>query len=158
MSVAIAKFVAFNSVLPLFDMGTDLKAFFFYMSAVAYHPYWAYLTLLWIAVPFVIHLSKFLYFLATTGEADWNDLFLHIPFVLPLRNLCLAYRLFELRFGMPDFDTTNWAEVEAIQKKVAKDGLSESYFESGPQAELRNVNLNLAKLCVLLNFLTQPLP
>ena len=34
MSVAIAKFVAFNSVLPLFDMGTDLKAFFFYMSAV----------------------------------------------------------------------------------------------------------------------------
>ena len=61
MSVAIAKFVAFNSVLPLFDMGTDLKAFFFYMSAVAYHPNWAYLTLLWIAVPFVIHLSKFLY-------------------------------------------------------------------------------------------------
>ena len=90
---------------------------------------------------FVIHLSKFLYFLAKTGEADWNDLFLHIPFVLPLRNLCLAYRLYELRFGMPDFDTKNWAEVEAIQRKVAKDGLSESYFESGPQAELQNVNL-----------------
>ena len=35
MSAAIAKFVAFNSVLPLFDMGTDLKAFAFYMSAVA---------------------------------------------------------------------------------------------------------------------------
>ena len=62
----------------------------------------------------------------------------------------MAYRLYELRFGMPDFDTKNWAEVEAIQRKVAKDGLSESYFESGPQAsELRNANLTLEKLCIL---------
>ena len=45
---AIAKFVVFNSLLPLFDMGTDIKAFVFYISALAYHPNWAALTLMWI--------------------------------------------------------------------------------------------------------------
>ena len=45
---AIAKFVIFNSLLPLFDMGTDIKAFVFYISALAYHPNWAALTLMWI--------------------------------------------------------------------------------------------------------------
>ena len=35
---------------------------------------------------------------------------------------------------MSNFDTKDWAEVEAIQKMVAKDGLTESFFESGPQA------------------------
>ena len=130
---AIAKFVVSNSVLPMFDMGTDIRSFVFYLSAVAYHPNWAALTLMWILVPFVLHLLKFLYHLAKTGEADWKDLLLHIPFVLPLRNLWLAYRLYKLNFGMSTFDTKDWAEVEAIQKMVAKDGLSESFFESGPQ-------------------------
>ena len=45
---AIAKFVVFNSLLPLFDMGTDIKAFVFYISALSYHPNWAALTLMWI--------------------------------------------------------------------------------------------------------------
>ena len=72
--------------------------------------------------------------LAKTGEEDWKDLLLHFPFVLPLRNLGLAYRLYKLNFGMSNFDTKDWAEVEAIQKMVAKDGLTESFFESGPQA------------------------
>ena len=131
---AIAKFVVFNTILPLFDMGTDIRAYVFYASAVAYHPNWAWLTLMWIVVPFLIHLAKFLYhLLAKTGEADWKDLLLHIPFVLPLRNLRLAYRLYELRFGMSDFNTKDWAEVEAIQRQVSKDGLTESFFESGPQ-------------------------
>ena len=131
----ILKFITFNCVLPLFDMGTDVRAVFLYLFGVAYHPNWAALTLMWILVPFVLHLVKFLYhLLAKTGEADWKDLLLHIPFVLPLRNLWLAYRLYELNFGMSTFDTKDWAEVEAIQKMVAKDGLSESFFESGPQA------------------------
>ena len=116
-------------------MGTDFKAVLLYLSVVAYHPNWAALTLMWILVPFVLHLLKFLYhLLAKTGKADWKDLLLHIPFVLPLRNLYLAFRLYKLNFGMSNFDTKDWAEVEAIQKMVAKDGLSESFFESGPQA------------------------
>ena len=132
---AIAKFVVFNSVLPMFDMGTDIRSFVFYLSAVAYHPNWAALTLVWIVVPFLLHLVKFLYHLLNkTGEASWRDLFLHIPFVLPIRNLYYAYLLHKLDFGRSNFENKNWAAVEAIQKQVAKDGLSESYFESGPQA------------------------
>ena len=132
---AILKFVASNSILPLFDMGTDMKAFFLYLYGVAYHPNWAALTLVWIIVPFLLHVIKFLYhLLAKTGKASWRDLFLHIPFVLPFRNLYYAYKLFKLGFGMPNFESKNWAAVEAIQKEVARDGLSESYFESGPQA------------------------
>ena len=161
---AILKFVASNSILPLFDMGTDMKAFFLYLYGVAYHPNWAALTLVWIIVPFLLHVIKFLYhllaktgkaswrdlflhipfvlhlvkflypLLAKTGEASWRDLFLHIPFVLPFRNLYYAYLLHKLGFGKPNFESKNWAAVEAIQNEVARDGLSESYFESGPQA------------------------
>ena len=146
---AIFKFVTFNTILPLFDMGTDVKAFIFYLTAgvgVAFHPNWAWLTLFWIVVPFLIHLAKFFYILATTGEANWRDLFLHIPFVLPLRNLFYAYKLFGMRFGIEEdsfwvktlgmraFNSKDFAKVEWIQKQVAKDGLTESYFESGPQA------------------------
>ena len=132
--LAILQFITFNTVLPLFDMGTDVRAVFLYMFGLAYHPNWAALTLVWIVVPFLLHLVKFLYhLLAKTGEADWKDLLLHIPFVLPLRNLGLAYRLYELHFGMSDFNTKDWAEVEAIQRQVSKDGLSECFFESAPQ-------------------------
>ena len=135
--LAILKFITFNTILPLFDMGTDIRAFFLYLSTVAYHPNWAALTLVWIMVPFILHLIKFLYhLLAKTGEANWRDLFLHIPFVLPIRNLYYAYKLHKLGFGMPNFESKNWAAVEAIQNEVARDGLTESYFESGPQAHI----------------------
>ena len=135
--LAILKFITFNTILPLVDMSTDVRAVILYLTAVgvAYHPNWAALTLVWIVVPFLLHLVKFLYhLLAKTGEASWRDLFLHIPFVLPIRNLYYAYLLHKLDFGRPNFESKNWAAVEAIQKQVAKDGLSESYFESGPQA------------------------
>ena len=143
----ILKFITFNCILPLFDMGTDVRAVFLYLFGVTYHPNWAVLTLVWIVVPFLLHLVKFLYhLLAKTGEASWRDLFLHIPFVLPIRNLYYAYLLFGMSFGIEEgsfwvetlgmraFSSRDWAEVEKIQKQVAKDGLSESYFESGPQA------------------------
>ena len=130
MNVSILKFIFFNSVLPTLDVGTDIKAFLFYLSLE--HVHWAVLTITWIVVPFAIHLVKFLYQFAKTRKAEWRDLFLHIPFVLPLRNLYFAYRLNKLGFGREDFDPANWPAVEKIQAKVAKDGLSESYFESGP--------------------------
>ena len=141
----ILKFITFNCILPIFDMGTDIRAVFLYLFGVAYHPNWAVLTLVWIVVPFVLHLVKFLYhLLAKTGEASWRDLFLHIPFVLPIRNLYYAYLLHKLDFGRPNFESKNWAAVEAIQNEVARDGLSESYFESGPQAHISYLSHFLA--------------
>ena len=82
---SIWKFLTFNTGLPLFDMGTDFRTFFFYLSVASFHPNWAMLTLGWILVPFFLHVCKFLHHLVTTGEAKWKELLLHVPFVLPLR-------------------------------------------------------------------------
>ena len=94
-----------------------------------------------ILVPFFLHVCKFFHHLVTTGEAKWKELLLHVPFVLPLRNAFCAQKLNKLGFGKSNLrDTTPEAKqgrlknIEEIQKQVAKDGLSESYFESGPQA------------------------
>ena len=146
--IAILKFVTFNTILPLFDMGTDLRAVFLYLGTVAYHPNWAVLTLVWIVVPFLLHLGKFLYhLLAKTGEASFRDLLLHVPFVLPIRNLIYACLLFRMRFGIEEdsfwaktlgmraFSSKDWAKVEEIQKEVAKDGHSGA--EGPPGVEKR---------------------
>ena len=128
----ILKFILFNSALPALDVGTDVKAFLFYLSLD--HLNWATLTATWIFVPFCFHLAKFLFQFAKTrkvGREECWDLFLHIPFVLPLRNLYYALRLWDLDFGTDDFDPEDWPTVEEIQRTVAKDGLSECYFESG---------------------------
>ena len=130
VNVSILKFIFFNSVLPTLDVVTDIKAFLFYLSLE--HVNWAVLTVTWIVVPFAIHLVKFLYQFAQTRKAEWGNLLLHIPFILPLRNLYSAYQLNKLDFGTEDFDPRDWPAVEKIQAQVAKDGLSESYFESGP--------------------------
>ena len=45
---SIWKFLTFNTGLPLFDMGTDFRTFFFYLSVASFHPNWAMLTLGWI--------------------------------------------------------------------------------------------------------------
>ena len=98
MNSAIAKFSFFNTFLSLLDIGTDFKMFialWFYDD----HPYWAIFTLLWVLVPFLFHLAKFLYQLfpcnctctcpATctctcgSGEADWMELVYHIELLTP---------------------------------------------------------------------------
>ena len=133
VNISISNFILFNVIFPIVEVATDVKSFLFYFLLLHFN--WAYLTLTWVGVPFAIHLAKFLYELFN-GKAGWKelgDVFLHIPFILPLRNLYFAFLLyFEYGFGRDDFDPKNWPEVEKIQHQVAKDGLSESYFESGP--------------------------
>ena len=59
-----------------------------------------------------------------------------------MRNAFYALKLNELGFGESNpvsFENSDAKQerlksIEEIQKQVAKDGLSESYFESGPQA------------------------
>ena len=112
----ICKFAFFNSVLPFLDIGTDIKAFLFYLALNSdqphqYHPKWAILTIGWGINPFAIHVGKFFYELVTTRKAGWFELFIHVPFVQPFRNLYLARKLFKLRFGFADFDPRNWIKV-----------------------------------------------
>ena len=44
-------------------------------------------------------------------KAGWFELFIHVPFVQPVRNLYLAWKLYKLRFGFDDFDPKNWVKV-----------------------------------------------
>ena len=133
-NVRLAKFSFFNTFLLALDIGTDLKIFlvlWFYED----HPAWAALTLFWIWVPFLIHLMKFFYQLYTDPrDGDFKDVLCHIPLVHPLYNGYLAYKLNKMRFGYKDFDFKKWPEVEAVQRDIAKAGLSENFFEAGPQS------------------------
>ena len=115
-NIQVSKFVFFNSVLPSLDIGTDINAFLVYLALndndpTHYHPKWAVLTISWVFTPFVIHVGKFFYELATTRKAGWFELFIHVPFVQPLRNLYLARILSKLRFGFDDFNPRNWVKV-----------------------------------------------
>ena len=125
------KFLFFNVILPLFDVGTDVQAFILYLF-YDNHPSWAYLTLFWIFNPFFVHLFKFAFVLYSKKKADWYNLFLHFPFVIPFKNCKLAFELHKLNFG--EAGGKDWEEVEKIQREVARTSLSESFFEAGPQA------------------------
>ena len=104
--------------MPALDIGTDIKAFLFY-SLVADHPKWAALTLVWVFAPLALNLGKFCHHLVTRKEARWVKLFVHIPFVVPLRNLYLTWKLYTFQFGMSDFDPKNWVEVSFPKNLLA---------------------------------------
>ena len=137
---ALLKFIFFNSALNGSDIFTDFLTFVTF-TTVSYHPNYAAISLAWMFVPFIIQLCQY-------AKARWNwyrhkkdstsrhikKALLHFPFVLPLRNLYLAFSLFKLRFGFADFDPTDSVEVEAILTSVAFAGFYESYFEAGPQS------------------------
>ena len=112
----ISKSKFFNSELPSLNICRDINYFLVYLALNDsdlnhYHPKWAFLTISWVFAPFVIHVGKFFYELATTRRAGWFELFIHVPFVQPVRNLYLAWKLYKLRFGFDDFDPKNWVKV-----------------------------------------------
>ena len=121
----MVKFLVFNVILPLFDIGTDVQAFFLYLFYYN-HPNWAFLTLFWIFNPFFVQLFKFVFILYFTKKADWGNLFLHFPFVIPFKNCWHAYQLHKLDFG--EGGGKSWAKAEEIHREVAKTSLSESYL------------------------------
>jgi len=129
--IKLLKFVFFNVILPIFDISTDVHAFILYLF-YDNHPNWAYLTLFWIFNPFLVQIFKFVFILYYNRKAEWCNLFLHLPFVIPIKNCWHAYELHKLDFG--EAGGKAWEEAEKIQREVAKASLSESYFEAGPQA------------------------
>ena len=124
----ISKFVLSNSVLLACDIGMNMNLVLFYLDSDHYHPKWAVLTLAWMFTPFAIRVGKFFYDLVKTRKAGWFELFIHVPFVQPLRNLCLTWKLYEFRFGFEDFDPRNWVKVTLNSNKV-KGTLSWNLFD-----------------------------
>ena len=136
-SFKVFLFAVLNSFVPLGDIGTD--------SGTAIHLWkenhtrWATFTLITMFNPFLIKVGTFVikvigakwkgYSFSTTEE--FKKTLLHLPFVLPLRNMHNALLLQRMRFGLEDFQDSNWRRVEEIQKEAGYACMYESFTESG---------------------------
>ena len=97
---AVLRFLFFNVALSTTDVGTD---FFTFLELLVDNPRWAFLTLLWTVMPFLVHTALFVYKRAT-GQceacANWTELMKefyteagsHLPFVSSLHNIWRAKR------------------------------------------------------------------
>ena len=132
--VQILLFIFFNVLLNGTDITTDFLTF---LDLQPINTWWAGLTLSWMFVPF---LAQIIIFTVENIKAlkkgrtvekhgHFKHIFIHFPFVLPLRNLYQARMLYKL-----GVDPKNSAAVEAIKREAAKASLHESYYEAGGQA------------------------
>ena len=141
----IGLFVLFNCILPFTDMGTDFLTFLDLLQDG--HTMWATLTFALMWNSFLIHLGAFLFeavkALLYKKEFDaWRGLrkvLIHVPFLLPIRNLYNAFRLYQLNFGSPKFQDRDWITVEEIQHEAGIASMYESFTEAGPQSVVQLV-------------------
>ena len=140
MTIKVGLFWLFNAIVPFTDVGTDLFTFLDLQREG--HIKWAILTFAVMWNPFFIHLGVFFFDLIKTrlkgGSIDvrkrMGNVFTHLPFVLPFKNLYNTAYLAGIRFGGPDFEDRNWADVEEIQHEAGIAGMYESFTEAGPQS------------------------
>ena len=138
----LIRFVFFNVALSTTDVGTDFSTF---LELLSDNPLWAFLTLTWTVMPFIVHTTFFLYRKAT-GElptsATYSELMkdfykeagMHLPFVSSMHNLWRTKRLFELKYGTDKFKMRNHKEVEKILDEAGRCSQGESNYEAGPQS------------------------
>ena len=160
--IKIAQFAFFNSILPITDVATDGVTFYDLLENG--HDNWAAVTFYFMWNPFILHLLAFIkklfqscwnYEEDSTSYADgwtapldlrfpkWKtelkEVFLHLPFALPFKNVFNTFCLYQMGFGSKDFDEKNWKRVEQIQKEAGTKGMHESFEEAGPQAVVQLV-------------------
>ena len=150
----LLPFLFFNVALSLLDVGTD---WFTFLELLVDNPRWAFLTLTWTVMPFLVRTAFFAYKKATgRGKTctTWAELMrefykeagAHLPFVSSLHNLWRAKRLRELKFGTKEFKMRDHKEVEKLLDEAGRCSQGESNYEAGPQS----VTQVLCKKCSLL--------
>ena len=139
---AILKFLLFNSVLSITDVLTDLFTFF---DLLEDNPRWACLTFFWMWNPFLFHTLFFL-FKKATGKCQtcnnfsevmcefYKEAGVHIPFASAMHNIWRAKRLYQLKFGTPEFNSRDHKEVESLLYEAGRCSQAESNLEAGPQS------------------------
>ena len=139
---AVLRFLFFNVALSTTDVGTD---FFTFLELLVDNPRWAFLTLLWTIMPFLVHTALFVYKRATgkcEACANWTELMKefykeagsHLPFVSSLHNIWRAKRLHQLKFGTAKFEMKDHKQVEEILNEAGRCSEGESNYEAGPQS------------------------
>ena len=139
---AVLRFLFFNVLLSTTDVGTD---FFTFLELVVDNPRWAFLTLLWTIMPFLVQTAFFVYKRAT-GKCEacptWTKLMKefykeagsHLPFVSSLHNIWRSIRLHQLNYGTKDFQMKDHKEVEKLLDEAGRCSQGESNYEAGPQS------------------------
>ena len=144
--IKLGLFVVFNSILPFTDVATDGITFFDLLENG--HTNWAAATFYFMWNPFILHLLTFIKNIIKAWwegdedfawQAELKEVFLHLPFVVPIKNIYNAYRLFQMGFGTEQMDETFWEEVEKIQYEAGMIGMQESFMEAGPQSVVQLV-------------------
>ena len=142
---SLALFLLMNSGLPGADVVTDFLTF---LALRPVHPYWAFFSLFWMFVSFLVHLGFFVFRfikakqngvqITIASEASNGNLFkqviVYIPPMLPIWNIVLAVKLLRLGYASSSPDPRNAREIEAILTEAGLGSINESFFEAGPQA------------------------
>ena len=144
--ISLGLYVVFNSILPFTDVATDGITFFDLIENG--HTHWAAVTFYFMWNPFILHLLTFIKNIIKVWwkgdenfdwQAELKEVFLHLPFVVPIKNIYNAYRLFQMGFGTEQMDEIFWEEVEKIQYEAGMIGMQESFMEAGPQSVVQLV-------------------
>ena len=133
-------FSVFNTVLPGVDVFSDLCTGV--ELILRGHILWGIATLSLMWMPFMFHFFVFInnYIMAKLKKCQFESrkefirLLLHIPFVLPIKNVYNTYLLYKMGFAMDRFNSVHSKKVESIQNEAGSAGMYESFMEAGPQA------------------------
>ena len=120
-------FFLINCVMNLADMVTDSLNFHFLWTN--HQPHWALLTLFWMFTPFFLHL---IIFVRNRRSASFVTVLIHLPFVIPFRNMYLFVKLCEIGYPYHEFEHSK--DVEEILSEVGLASFYESFCEAGPQS------------------------
>ena len=159
---AVRRFLFFNVALSTTDVGTD---FFTFLELVVDNPRWAFLTLLWTIMPFLVHTALFVYKRAT-GKCEacanrtelmkefYKEAGSHLPFVSSLHNIWRANRLHQLNYGTKDFKMRDHKEVEKLLDEAGRCSQGESNYEAGPQSVTQAKHFSHIDFCQAKVFLS----
>eukprot|EP00090_Calanus_glacialis_P039897 TRINITY_DN69484_c0_g1_i1.p1 TRINITY_DN69484_c0_g1~~TRINITY_DN69484_c0_g1_i1.p1 ORF type:complete len:291 (-),score=44.13 TRINITY_DN69484_c0_g1_i1:28-900(-) len=129
----ILMFFVMNVALNSADLVSDgLTAY----ALWAIHPTWAWMTILWMFAPFLLHfLVIFL-----DKKRDWKGgarkAFIHFPLAIPITNTYHTYKFAEIKYEDP-MPAISLTKLEALRMKAGKLSLTEAFMESGPQLLLQ---------------------
>ena len=143
--IKLLLFGIFNSFLPGGDVVLDLITCIDLYNRN--HVFWAFVSFLLMWNPFFIHLLLFLlcwlrsrvHNIPFEAQQKLTELIIHIPFLLPLKNLKKAHTLHKIKFGRRGFEAKNSRKVEEIQQEAGLSGMYEAFTVAGPQSVLQLV-------------------
>ena len=97
--------------------------------AAGIHVYWAWLTILWIFGPFLLHLPIILLKQKGDRKSCLKEAFRHFPLVIPLQNSRAAYDLYQVKYS-ESMSVSSLTKIENIKMVAGKLSQGEAFMVS----------------------------